>query len=359
MVQQGSGKCSLCGSPGASKTTCPLNPKAKHPDPKKHYLAKKQKSMKQVVKPSQSKLLQLKGPGSMPAPKIKPSMNTKQIKPTNLKKKSAKTLKKSTPSKPSGFQRFEFNEGTSNKFWQIKVTQTTVEIHWGKIGSKGTHKVMSFDTPSQAKEYVDKQIKSKVKKGYVSTQSSAKSQNEIYYAKFHDIVEDVDPKYHDNGHLRHLADYKQLTNNVEKAIQKHPEIKPGDILFIGSTYETRQEYGFAMYLPGLTEYDGNKTTYYTGESGFDLPIEVSNNFKRNRERSIQKGIKPKKNLLENVKYSQLVTQFKETIDAFHKSNKMYTNWNEDLAEMFLGSDWRDDEDIEQVIQEYKKLDLWE
>ena len=38
---------------------------------------------------------------------------------------------------------------------------------------------------------------------------------------------------------------------------------------------------------------------------------------------------------------------------------MYTNWNEDLAEMFLGSDWRDDEEIEQVIQEYKKLDLWE
>lgn len=355
MVQLGGGKCSLCGSPGASKTTCPLNPKAKHPDPKKHYLAKKQKSTKQVVKPSQSKLLQLKGPGSMPAPKIKPSMNTKQIKPTNLKKKSVKTLKKSTPSKLSGFQRFEFNEGTSNKFWQIKVTQTTVEIHWGKIGSKGTHKVMSFDTPTLAKEYVDKQIKSKVKKGYVSTQSSTKSQNEIYYAKFHDIVEDVDPEYHENGHL---TDHKQLTNNIEKAIKKHPEIKSGDILFIGSTYETRQYYGFAMYLPGLTDYYGNKTTYYTGESGFDLPIEVSNNIQRNRKRSIQKGIEPKKNLLENVKYSQLVTQFKETIDTFHKSNKMYPNWNEDLAEMFLGTDWRDDEDIEQVIQEYKDLDLW-
>ena len=147
---------------------------------------------------------------------------------------------------------------------------------------------MSFDTPSQAKEYVDKQIKSKVKKGYVSTQSSAKSQNEIYYAKFHDIVEDVDPEYHDNGHL---TDHKQLTNNIEKAIQKHPEIKPGDILFIGSTYETRQEYGFAMYLPGLADY-GNKTTYYTGESGFDMPIEVFDNIQRNRERSIQKGIKP-------------------------------------------------------------------
>ena len=60
-----------------------------------------------------------------------------------------------------------------------------------------------------------------------------------------------------------------------------------------------------------------------------------------------------------MKYSQLVTQFKETIDAFRKSNKMYPNWNEDVAEMFLGSDWRDDEEIEQVIQEYKESDLWE
>ena len=41
--QFGAGKCSLCGSPGVSKSTCPLNPKAKNPDPKKHPLAKKPK----------------------------------------------------------------------------------------------------------------------------------------------------------------------------------------------------------------------------------------------------------------------------------------------------------------------------
>ena len=283
----------------------------------------------------------------------------KKLKETS--KKSSKTSKKAIKISNNDFQRFEFKEGDSNKFWQIKAVKTNVEVHWGKIGNKGTHKIKKFDTSSEAKEYVDKQIQSKIKKGYVSTKptntksSPIKSKKEIYYAKFHDIVEDVDPEYHNNGHLRALTDYKQLEKNVEKAIKKHPEIKPGDILFIGSTYETRQEYGFAMYLPN----DGNKTTYYTGESGFDLPIEVSNNIKRNRERSIQKGIEPKKNLLENVKYSQLVTQFKETIDTFHKSNKMYPNWNEDLAEMFLGSDWRDDEEIEQVIQEYKDLNIWE
>ena len=81
--QKGSGKCSLCGSLGTSKTTCPLNPLAKNPDPKKHQLAKK--SYKKV-KPKDSKLLQLKGPGSMPKPSKKSAMLTKRIKPSLPKK---------------------------------------------------------------------------------------------------------------------------------------------------------------------------------------------------------------------------------------------------------------------------------
>ncbi len=84
-----------------------------------------------------------------------------------------------------------------------------------------------------------------------------------YYAKFYDIAEEVDPEYHDNGHLRE----KQM-DNIQKVIERHPEFKPGDILFVGSTYETRQEYGFAMYLPGYYKQDD----YMTSESGFDLPI---------------------------------------------------------------------------------------
>ena len=41
MSQSGSGKCSICGSPGTSKSTCPLNPNAKNPNPSKHPLLKK------------------------------------------------------------------------------------------------------------------------------------------------------------------------------------------------------------------------------------------------------------------------------------------------------------------------------
>ena len=33
-------KCSLCGTEGVSKTTCPLNPQAKNPNPSKHNVNK-------------------------------------------------------------------------------------------------------------------------------------------------------------------------------------------------------------------------------------------------------------------------------------------------------------------------------
>lgn len=96
MSQSGSGKCSICGSPRTSKSTCPLNPNAKNPNPSKHPLAKKVSSAKPKVSsksktsskskmtkvlPKHSKLLQLRGPGSMPKPSVKSSMLTKRIKP--------------------------------------------------------------------------------------------------------------------------------------------------------------------------------------------------------------------------------------------------------------------------------------
>ena len=33
-------KCSLCGAEGVSKTTCPLNPNSKNPNPSKHNVNK-------------------------------------------------------------------------------------------------------------------------------------------------------------------------------------------------------------------------------------------------------------------------------------------------------------------------------
>ena len=48
--QYGGGNCSLCNSPNTNKSTCPLNPGAKHPSSAKHPLAKKSSNTKNSKK---------------------------------------------------------------------------------------------------------------------------------------------------------------------------------------------------------------------------------------------------------------------------------------------------------------------
>lgn len=38
-MQYGGGKCSMCGSPGTNKSTCPMNPNASNPNRDTHPLA--------------------------------------------------------------------------------------------------------------------------------------------------------------------------------------------------------------------------------------------------------------------------------------------------------------------------------
>ena len=52
----GGGKCSICKSNGVSVSTCPLNPKAKKPNIKGHYLAKSKKKISHRKTPSKNKI---------------------------------------------------------------------------------------------------------------------------------------------------------------------------------------------------------------------------------------------------------------------------------------------------------------
>jgi uncharacterized protein (TIGR02996 family) len=66
-----------------------------------------------------------------------------------------------------GFRRFEFSEGTSNKFWEVKVEESTQFVRYGKIGTAGQEKEKEFDTPGEAKVDTKKLIAEKTGKGYV------------------------------------------------------------------------------------------------------------------------------------------------------------------------------------------------
>ena len=63
-------------------------------------------------------------------------------------------------------RRFEFTEGTSNKFWQITVEGTEVTTQWGRIGTDGQTKVKDLGSEEKADKEADKQINAKTKKGY-------------------------------------------------------------------------------------------------------------------------------------------------------------------------------------------------
>ncbi len=71
-------------------------------------------------------------------------------------------------------RRFEFSEGTSNKFWQIEVVGSETVVTFGRIGTNGQEKRSAFASQTAAETERDKLIKEKTKKGYTEvTQTPA------------------------------------------------------------------------------------------------------------------------------------------------------------------------------------------
>ena len=419
--QFGAGKCSLCGSSGTSKATCPLNPKAKNPDPKKHPLAEKptttlsllsnksksKSKSKSKVKPEKSKLLQLKGPGNVAKPSIKPPLNTMKIKNKTMKKSSINfdnkwakkegnyvsgkptkkqlddrikmikeiytlykeiiTYDKDYPnpnnwgdppeycykdllmnmvqelkdelkqhkskqhkSKSSNnFHRLEFKEGNSSKFWQIKSVGTDVETNWGKIGTKGSTKVMKFDSKDKANIYIEKQLQSKINKGYKEIKNNkspmVKTPSLKQYAKFYNIIDKIDPDndgYYIDDKYDNDKHFINVINGLKKTMLK--DLKLGDILFVGNSGEG--EGGFIMYL--------DNDIYY-GENGYSGPIRYLKDCREGmgKEKECEK--------MKTIRYSKLV------MDLQDNNPELYG---------FFGGDWLGLDDIK---EEYEAVNLWD
>lgn len=73
-------------------------------------------------------------------------------------------------------RRFEFKEGSSNKFWEVTVSGNTLAVRFGRVGSAGQEKSKTFASPAQAQKERDRLIAEKQSKGYkeVGPPSSAK-----------------------------------------------------------------------------------------------------------------------------------------------------------------------------------------
>ena len=63
-------------------------------------------------------------------------------------------------------RRFEFIEGTSSKCWEVSSSGTNVTVRYGRIGTNGQSQTKSFTSPTAADQHAEKQIASKLAKGY-------------------------------------------------------------------------------------------------------------------------------------------------------------------------------------------------
>lgn len=67
----------------------------------------------------------------------------------------------------SAFERYEYTEGASNKYWQVAVTDMRVDVQYGRIGNQPQSSTKTYDSAEQAVREKDKMVAKKIAKGYV------------------------------------------------------------------------------------------------------------------------------------------------------------------------------------------------
>jgi superfamily I DNA and/or RNA helicase/predicted DNA-binding WGR domain protein len=73
---------------------------------------------------------------------------------------------KSAAATSSETRRFEFVGGSSQKFWEISLTENSFTVRFGRIGTEGQSQTKSFADSAKAKVEAEKLIAEKIKKGY-------------------------------------------------------------------------------------------------------------------------------------------------------------------------------------------------
>ncbi len=113
-------------------------------------------------------------PAKVAAP-VKVAAPTKTAAPAKPTAPAAAPVVAAPAAVEPGFRRFEFSEGGSNKFWEVKVDDSTQLVRFGKIGTAGQEKEKDFDGPGEAKADTKKLIAEKTGKGYVEVGGKPKA----------------------------------------------------------------------------------------------------------------------------------------------------------------------------------------
>ena len=135
-------------------------------------------------------------------------------------------------------------------------------------------------------------------------------EKEIYNAKFYDISIILNPDFKDHGFITPIMDVNE--EKIIKYIQEN-NINIGDIIFVGSTNQFRQEFGFYLI--------GENNQLITFDSPSYLPLQ-------NDEMLVQN----------NIKYKELFTE----MDKWYANILFFEDWLNKL----------------ETIKKYKELNLW-
>jgi DNA ligase-1 len=107
---------------------------------------------------------------SAQAPSLTPSLqhSTAPAQPT-APNPQAKSPQPTPPPSGSGNtpRYFEFTDDSSNKFWEISQSGSSLTTRWGRIGSTGQNKTKSFADEKAASNAVAKLIQQKADEGYI------------------------------------------------------------------------------------------------------------------------------------------------------------------------------------------------
>ena len=164
---KGGGKCKLCGSQGTLSSTCPLNPKAKKPNPNKHPNAKKELLLlSSSTKSSSNK--------SLKKSSNKSSSERKRMKSFMDGLPSAKSSTKSSSSNKSSNLHYYLVHKETGKTYDIRLDDMSVILVLGD-GSKQPK--ATFRSRAKAIEYIEEQVERMTKLGYeiVSGKKSSKT----------------------------------------------------------------------------------------------------------------------------------------------------------------------------------------
>jgi len=128
-----------------------------------------------------------------------------------------------------------YQEGTSNKFWNIEIIDNTHTVTYGRVGTAGVSKAKEFENAATAMKDAEKLIKSKIKKGYHTVSEKAKIIRDSYTFVGKPIKEfglsiNVDTA------VKVLSGYGEELKVVDKLdkLAKLPNVSEMDTLVIGA-----------------------------------------------------------------------------------------------------------------------------